>query len=58
MVCPFLRMQLITSATRTLENLLTLAILQEELTCAGVLPEDYDLKAHKKLVPMRLVMYL
>ncbi len=28
-------------------------ILQEELTRAGVLPEDYDFEAHKKLVPMQ-----
>ena len=28
-------------------------ILQEELVRAGVLPEDYDFEAHKKLVPMQ-----
>ena len=28
-------------------------ILQEELIGAGVLPEDYDFEAHKKLVPMQ-----
>lgn len=28
-------------------------ILQEELVCAGVLPEDYDFEAHKELVPMQ-----
>lgn len=28
-------------------------ILQEELVRAGVLPKDYDFKAHKKLVPMQ-----
>lgn len=28
-------------------------ILQEELIRAGVLPEDYDFEAHKKLVPMQ-----
>jgi nucleoside-diphosphate-sugar epimerase len=28
--------------------------LQEELVRAGVLPEDYDFDAHKKLVPMQL----
>ena len=28
-------------------------ILQEELVSAGVLPEDYDFEAHKKLVPMQ-----
>ena len=27
--------------------------LQEELVRAGVLPEDYDFEAHKKLVPMQ-----
>lgn len=36
------------------ENLLDFVnILQEELVCAGVLPEDYDFKAHKELVPMQ-----
>ena len=36
------------------ENLLDFVqILQEELTRAGVLPEDYDFEAHKKLVPMQ-----
>ena len=36
------------------ENLLTFVdILQQELIRAGVLPEDYDFKAHKKLVPMQ-----
>ena len=28
-------------------------ILQQELIRAGVLPEDYDFEAHKKLVPMQ-----
>ena len=28
-------------------------ILQEELVRAGVLPQDYDFEAHKKLVPMQ-----
>lgn len=28
-------------------------ILQEELVRAGVLPSDYDLEAHKELVPMQ-----
>lgn len=28
-------------------------ILQEELVCAGVLSEDYDFEAHKKLIPMQ-----
>ena len=28
-------------------------ILQEELVRAGVLPEDYDFEAHKRLVPMQ-----
>ena len=28
-------------------------ILQQELVCAGVLPENYDFEAHKKLVPMQ-----
>lgn len=37
------------------ENLLDFVqILQEELINAGVLPEDYDFEAHKKLVPMQL----
>ena len=37
------------------ENLLDFVqILQEELIRAGVLPEDYDFEAHKKLVPMQL----
>ncbi len=37
------------------ENLLDFVkILQEELTRAGVLPEDYDFEAHKELVPMQL----
>lgn len=36
------------------ENLLDFVnILQQELTAAGVLPEDYDFEAHKKLVPMQ-----
>ena len=36
------------------ENLLDFVqILQEELVAAGVLPQDYDFEAHKKLVPMQ-----
>ena len=36
------------------ENLLDFVdILQQELIAAGVLPNDYDLEAHKQLVPMR-----
>lgn len=36
------------------ENLLEFVdILQQELIWAGVLPEDYDFEAHKKLVPMQ-----
>ena len=36
------------------ENLLDFVqILQEELLRAGVLPKDYDLEAHKELVPMQ-----
>ncbi len=36
------------------ENLLDFVqILQEELLRAGVLPQDYDFAAHKKLVPMQ-----
>ena len=36
------------------ENLLDfVTILQEELISAGVLPQDYDFDAHKKLVPMQ-----
>lgn len=36
------------------ENLLDFVdILQQELLRAGVLPEDYDFEAHKKLVPMQ-----
>ena len=36
------------------ENLLDfVTILQEELVCAGVLPEDYDFESHKQLVPMQ-----
>ena len=36
------------------ENLLDfVTILQEELTRAEVLPEDYDFNSHKKLVPMQ-----
>ena len=36
------------------ENLLDFVqILSEELVSAGVLPEDYDFEAHKKLVPMQ-----
>jgi nucleoside-diphosphate-sugar epimerase len=36
------------------ENLLDFVnILQEELLRAGVLPQDYDFDAHKKLVPMQ-----
>ena len=36
------------------ENLLDFVnTLQEELVRAGVLPEDYDFEAHKKLVPMQ-----
>ncbi len=38
----------------TPENLLDfVTILQEELVLAGVLPEDYDFEAHKRLVPMQ-----
>lgn len=36
------------------ENLLEFVdILQQELIRAGVLPDDYDFEAHKKLVPMQ-----
>lgn len=36
------------------ENLLDFVdILQQELISAGVLPENYDFEAHKKLVPMQ-----
>ena len=36
------------------ENLIDfVTILQEELVRVGVLPEDYDFEAHKKLVPMQ-----
>ena len=36
------------------ENLLDFVqILQEELTRAGVLPQDYDFEAHKELTPMQ-----
>ena len=36
------------------ENLLEFVdILQQELTAAGVLPEDYDFESHKRLVPMQ-----
>lgn len=36
------------------ENLLDFVqILQEELIFAGILPEDYDFEAHKRLVPMQ-----
>jgi nucleoside-diphosphate-sugar epimerase len=36
------------------ENLLEFVdILQQELIRAGVLPQDYDFEAHKKLVPMQ-----
>ena len=36
------------------ENLLDfVTILQEELVAAGVLPQDYDFEAHKKLAPMQ-----
>lgn len=36
------------------ENLLDFVdILQQELIRAGVLPEDYDFEAHKRLVPMQ-----
>lgn len=36
------------------ENLLDFVqILREELVAAGVLPEDYDFEAHKRLVPMQ-----
>lgn len=36
------------------ENLLEFVdILQQELIHAGVLPDDYDFEAHKKLVPMQ-----
>jgi nucleoside-diphosphate-sugar epimerase len=36
------------------ENLLEfVSILQEELVRAGVLPQDYDFEAHKKLVGMQ-----
>lgn len=36
------------------ENLLDfINILGEELICAGVLPQDFDINAHSKLVPMQ-----
>ena len=36
------------------ENLLVyVSILQEELVCAGVLPENYDFEGHRKLVGMQ-----
>lgn len=36
------------------ENLLEFVeILQEELICSGVLPQDYDFEAHKELVAMQ-----
>ena len=36
------------------ENLLDFVdVLQQELICAKVLPEDYDFAAHKELVPMQ-----
>ena len=36
------------------ENLLDFVdVLQQELIRAGVLPEDYNFEAHKKLVPMQ-----
>lgn len=36
------------------ENLLDFVdILQQELTRAGILPEDYDFEAHRQLVPMQ-----
>ncbi len=36
------------------ENLLDFVdILQQELICAGVLPQDYDIEAHKEIVPMQ-----
>nr|AEH57578.1 Cps19Q [Streptococcus suis]FAA01040.1 TPA: UDP-glucuronate epimerase [Streptococcus suis] len=36
------------------ENLLDFVhILSEELVLAGVLPADFDIEAHKKLVPMQ-----
>ena len=38
----------------TPENLLDyISTLQEELVRAGVLPQDYDFEAHKKLAPMQ-----
>ena len=37
------------------ENLLDFVdVLQQELIRAGVLPEDYDFEAHKKLVAMQM----
>lgn len=39
---------------RSPENLLDfVGILSSELIAAGVLPQDYDFEAHKKLVPMQ-----
>ena len=39
---------------RSPENLLDFVeILSSELIAAGVLPQDYDFEAHKKLVPMQ-----
>ena len=39
---------------RSPENLLNFVeILSSELIAAGVLPQDYDFEAHKKLVPMQ-----
>ena len=36
------------------ENLLDfIAVLQEELVSAGILPADYDFEAHRRLVPMQ-----
>lgn len=38
----------------TPENLLDyISTLQEELVCAGVLPENYDFESHRELVPMQ-----
>lgn len=54
MVCPSPLYKVYNIGNSSPENLLDFVdILQQELIAAGVLPEDYDFDAHKRLVPMQ-----
>lgn len=54
MVCPFPPYKVYNIGNSSPESLLDFVdILQQELIAAGVLPEDYDFAAHKRLAPMQ-----